>query len=217
MEAIIVFDAYGTLFNLDRQLLAETPNVPVDKILAYTRQKQLEYTWLLSPMGRYMTFEELTKMVLADACSRFGDFGHLAKPLAALYLQPNCFEDVIPCLQALQAREIKAGILSNGSVDMLQKGILKNGLKPYLSFVQSADAVAIFKPHAKVYQMVVDASGLPKNAIQFVSSNQWDIAGAATYGFNCYWVNRSGQKAEAILDLVAYEEVKSLMDIVALI
>jgi 2-haloacid dehalogenase len=217
MTPTIVFDAYGTLFNLDRRLIAAEKEPAVEQILAYTRQKQLEYTWLLSQMGRYTPFEELTKMVLADACSRFGDHQHLADTLAALYLQPNCFDDVVPCLQELQQRSANAGILSNGSVGMLQQGIAKNGLSDYLNFVHSADEVSIFKPHSRVYQTVVDSSGLSPVSIYFVSSNQWDVAGAATFGFRCFWVNRSGQKAEALLDLVNYQEVQQLTDIISFV
>jgi 2-haloacid dehalogenase len=65
--------------------------------------------------------------------------------------------------------------------------------------------------------MVVNSTGLRKEDIYFVSSNQWDIAGAATFGFRCFWVNRSQQKAEAILDLVTYQEVEQLTDIVTLV
>ena len=40
--------------------------------------------------------------------------------------------------------------------------------------------------------MVTDAWEAKPKKIVFVSSNRWDIAGAAKFGFKPIWVNRAG-------------------------
>ena len=40
--------------------------------------------------------------------------------------------------------------------------------------------------------MAAEEAGVEKSNIGFVSSNYWDIAGAATCGFQPFWINRGG-------------------------
>ncbi len=42
-----------------------------------------------------------------------------------------------------------------------------------------------------MYQLVIDALGVDANRIGFVSSNSRDIAGAASFGFETFWINRT--------------------------
>jgi 2-haloacid dehalogenase len=51
--------------------------------------------------------------------------------------------------------------------------------------------VRTYKPSPAVYQLAVEALKLKKSEIGFVSSNYWDIAGATTFGFPTFWLNRS--------------------------
>jgi 2-haloacid dehalogenase len=44
--------------------------------------------------------------------------------------------------------------------------------------------------------MVTNAWRLYPAKISFQSSNRWDIAGAARFGFHTVWVNRAGQPDE---------------------
>jgi 2-haloacid dehalogenase len=50
----------------------------------------------------------------------------------------------------------------------------------------------MYKPSPVVYQMAAEEAGVEKSNIGFVSSNYWDIAGAVTYGFQPFWINRGG-------------------------
>ena len=44
--------------------------------------------------------------------------------------------------------------------------------------------------------MSVDRLGIAKENICFMSSNGWDVAGAASFGFKVIWINRYKQPAE---------------------
>ena len=81
-----------------------------------------------------------------------------------------------------------------------------------LDRVFSTEQVRSYKPSPVVYEFVEQQLGFPSNKIAFVSSNSWDIAGAASYGFYAIWVNRYARTPER-LPYLADCEIKSLSDI----
>ena len=60
----------------------------------------------------------------------------------------------------------------------------------------SVESVGVFKPSAKVYDLVETQFGCARDEVLFVSSNGWDAAGAAGYGFQTAWVNRAGDPVD---------------------
>ena len=89
-------------------------------------------------------------------------------------------------------------ILSNGSPSMLHAALSSAGLAERFQAVLSVDAVRTYKPHPRVYQLAVDALGMPADEVLFVSSNGWDAAGARAFGYRVAWVNRAGAPAERL-------------------
>ena len=79
---------------------------------------------------------------------------------------------------------------------MLDDAIGSAGLGDLLDATLSIEAVGIYKPDPRIYQLAVDALGVAAPEISFQSSNVWDAAGAASFGFQVVWVNRSQQPAE---------------------
>lgn len=209
----IIFDAFGTLFNLDPDLLAEIDVPQRIEILNYTREKQLSYTWLFSLMDNYESFEQITFRALKDALKKFEVPTSLLESFAQLYMQPVVFDDVLSCLQTMKSIDKTTGILSNGTRHMLDKGIAHNKLGSLIDHVFSVEEIRIFKPHPSVYEMVCQHLDCVPKEITFVSSNQWDIAGANRFGFQTIWVNRSGQFRESIITDSSIEEVDSLLSI----
>lgn len=219
MIKAIIFDAFGTLFNLDNTLLNNINHPLVKAILDYTREKQLSYTWLHSLMQNYIPFDDITNIALSDALAKYNAPETLMDQLAKLYFKPVIFDDVLPTLQTLQKSSLAVGILSNGTHDMLNAGIVKNNIANYIGHVYSADDVAIFKPSPKVYEMVTRGLSLEQNQILFVSSNQWDVAGAAEFGFEVAWVNRAQgfretiTKSNKVHPILSLNDLPSILDI----
>ena len=208
-----IFDAFGTLFNLDKSVIGDVDNPHVPDILAYARTKQLSYTWLHSLMKKYVPFDEITKTALTDGCKKYGVEDAIVNQLMPLYFEPTTFDDVLPTLKGLQSRQSTTGILSNGTHDMLQRGISKNGMSAFIDHVFSVDDIAKFKPDPSVYKMVTDKLGLEPSEVMFISSNQWDAAGAANFGFKVSWINRSNTFREAITYDDNITELNALTDL----
>lgn len=214
-----VFDAYGTLFDVhcavDRY--RQRIGAHAGQFSALWRGKQLEYTWLRSLMGRHTDFWNVTKDALDYALETYAmvDDGLRADLLDA-YRQLDCYPEVKPVLDKLRRQGIDCLVLSNGAPQMLREAIAGAQLQTVVGAVLSAEEVGVYKPDPAVYQLAVTHSGVPAGQISFQSSNAWDIAGAASFGFRTAWINRFGQKRER-LPFGADAELKDLSGLPALL
>jgi 2-haloacid dehalogenase len=192
LEAL-VFDAYGTLFDVDSVTGACEEVFPGrgEVLSRLWRAKQLQYTWLCSLMGRYQDFWRLTGRALTFACLTLGlDPADAARGrLVEGYLRLEPYPEVPEALRSLAGRPL--AILSNGTPGMLQALLEHAGLGGVFTTVLSADAVQTYKPSPSVYELAPVHLGIDAGRIGFVSSNSFDVIGAATYGFRSIWVNRS--------------------------
>lgn len=192
----IVFDLYGTLYDVHSVAALCDAHYPARglEVSLLWRQKQLEYTWLRSLMGRYENFEQATEDALNFTCRHLGlelDDPRRAA-LCDAYLRLSPFPEVRSALRELNARGLTLAILSNGSVRSIASVVRNSGLHDEFEHLLSVDEVAIFKPHMSVYELAERKMGLPSSAILFVSSNSWDATGASYYGYRTCWVNRGG-------------------------
>jgi len=91
---------------------------------------------------------------------------------------------------------------------------MKNaGLQNAFDEVLSTDKIRSYKPDPRAYQMGVDALKLPREEILFVSFAGWDAAGAKSFGYPVFWVNRLGLPQEE-LGLSADGSGRDLTDLV---
>jgi 2-haloacid dehalogenase len=218
MIRAFVFDAYGTLFDVHAAIARERNRVgpDADRLSELWRGKQLEYAWNLTLRGRYEDFWTLTERALDFALSRFPkvDRGVRAALLDA-YRTLDAFPDVRPVLAALREKRLTTAILSNGAPAMLDAAVTTAGLAPFLDHVISVDAIKIYKPRREVYQLAIDQLGMPPTDIAFVSSNRWDVAGAAEAGLAAIWVNRGGT-ADEYVDAAPRAVISDLGELAAL-
>jgi 2-haloacid dehalogenase len=189
-----VFDAYGTLFDVHaaiaRHRSAAGPDA--ERFSEIWRQKQLEYSWTLTLAGRYVDFWTLTERALDYTFARVPSVDRaLRSKLLDAYLRLDAFADARATLAALKARGLATGILSNGSPRMLDAAVEASGMAGLLDAVLSVDAMRMYKPRPEVYALVTDRFAMRPDQIIFVSSNRWDVMGAAAFGFRPLWVNRA--------------------------
>jgi 2-haloacid dehalogenase len=210
MIKVVVFDAYGTLFDVySIGALAESlyPGQGA-AIASLWRDKQIEYTRLITladPLAaggsrHYQSFWELTRASLRYTLERL-KLAHSPQAEEALmgqYASLTAFPEVAGVLQQLRAAEKATAILSNGSVEMLSTAVASAGLAGLLQQVISVDPIRRFKIAPQSYQLVPDAFGVQPQEVLFVSSNAWDALGATWFGFQTLWVNRQGLPFEAI-------------------
>ena len=198
----VLFDAYGTLFDVYSVGLLAEQLFPGhgERLALLWRDKQIDYTRLLTMSGRYKPFWALTRAGLRFAAER------LALPLDSAaeerlmnqYRHLSAFPENREVLVELKRRDIVAGILSNGDPDMLGVAVKSAGFSGLLSHVLSVHGVQRFKTDPAAYALGPQALKLPAQQILFVSSNGWDAIGATWFGYTTLWVNRAGLPLEQL-------------------
>jgi 2-haloacid dehalogenase len=205
----VVFDAYGTLFDvhsIGRKAEQLYPGQG-SAISTLWRDKQIEYSRLVSlsdpsPQGsrHYQSFWALTRAALEYSLDRLGvaaertQIDDLMRGYATLDAYPEC-EAV---LRTVKAMGLPTAILSNGSPEMLHSAASSSGLLPHLDHLISVDGVRQFKTTPVCYELAPNTLQIPADALLFVSSNAWDALGATWFGFQTCWVNRQSLPRERL-------------------
>jgi 2-haloacid dehalogenase len=211
-----VFDAYGTLFDVHSVIEKCNELFPGkgETISRVWRQKQLEYSFLRQLMGRYTTFLEITGDALRYACkdARAELSQDTEKELIDSYLKLKHYEETEEVLRKLQP--YRTAIFSNGSLNMLTPLINQSPFASLLDDVLSVDEVKQFKPTPMSYQLVLENMEVRREEVLFMSSNTWDIAGAASFGFHTAWINRQGKEMDqlGIKPHYEYEDLRGILE-----
>jgi 2-haloacid dehalogenase len=206
MITTVVFDAYGTLFDVTAAARAAAAEKGRADFAAVWRQvardwriKQLQYTWLRAMTGAHADFWSVTKDGLDWALEAAGqDDAELRERLLALYWELQAYPEVPTTLAALREAGLTTAILSNGSPDMLEGAVESAGLRELLDAILSVEAAGVFKPARAVYDLVAETFGTRPDQVLFVSSNGWDAAAATGYGFETVWANRAEEPMDRL-------------------
>jgi 2-haloacid dehalogenase len=195
----IVFDAYGTLYDVQSVAAVTEQAFPGygDLITQIWRIKQLEYSWMRSLMRRYQDFFVITRESLASTLRCLGLKNDAAtfERIMEKYLHLDLYPDATAALAGLRGR--KLAILSNGSPDMLKALVRNSGLDRVLDATISIDSQKIFKPAPEAYSLIESTLGVRPDEVLFVSSNPWDACGAKAFGLNVAWIERVTPQAMA--------------------
>ncbi len=220
----IVFDAYGTLFDINaaaqKSALVSSNSILQrnwKELAEIWRKKQIEYTWLQNILGSHTDFLDITKISLDFALEEMtlDQEPKLRKTLLDLYRKSEAYPEVVQVLEDLNDRGVKLSILSNGTPEMLLSACASTRIEKLLDFIVSVEDIGIFKPDGRVYELVNSKMEYKISEVLFVSSNGWDIMGAAKFGFSTAWINRNKKPVERMQWKPNYE-LSNLMHIVDL-
>ncbi len=214
----VVFDAYGTLFDVNSA--AENCKDKIgdkwESFANFWRTTQLEYTWLRSLMKKHKDFWKITEDSLEKSMKVFGIDKNLKNELLNLYKVLSPYPEVKDVLKALKKRNIKLAILSNGTPSLLKELVQSNNLKDLFDDLFSIEEVKIYKPSSKVYDLPIIKYKIKPEEVTFLSANTWDVSGGGNYGYNAIWVNRNN----AVFDHLDYKpknEINNLTQLLDLI
>lgn len=215
------FDAYGTLFDvfsvtaLCEQLFPGKGN----DLAQLWRVKQLQYSLLRSLMGRHKDFWQLTEdgLVYASKSLHLDLTPEKREQLMEAYLSLAAFADVKPGLAALKQRGLRLAILSNGEPRMLEAAAKSAGIAGLLDGIISVEEVKIFKVSPRVYRLGSRRMHVSNAELGFVSSNSWDINGAASAGLTTFWIQRSAGEPPEELGFTADRVVSAITDLAPLL
>jgi len=214
----IIFDAYGTLFDVNSaaEKCKDKIGDKWESFSNYWRTTQLEYTWLRSLMNRHKDFWQVTEDSLDKSMKAFKIDPSMRNKLLDLYKILSTFPEVKEVLKNLKEKNYKLAILSNGTPSLLNELVNNNNLDNIFNDIFSIEEVGIYKPDSKVYDMPIKKYQIQKEEVVFLSANTWDVSGGGNYGYSSIWVNRNNNVFDN-LDYKPKNEVnnlKQLLDIV---
>jgi 2-haloacid dehalogenase len=189
----IIFDAYGTLFNVNSaaEKCKDKIGDKWEGFANYWRTTQLEYTWLRSLMNRHKDFWQITEDSLDKSMKAFKINPLMRNELLDLYKILSTFSEVPEVLKKLKEKNYILGILSNGTPTLLNELVRNNNLENIFDDIFSIEEVGIYKPNSKVYDIPINKYKIQKEDVAFLSANTWDVSGGGNYGYNSIWINRN--------------------------
>ena len=194
MYKVIVFDAYGTLFDIAsvKEKLEEFADEKSEAVSTLWRHTQLKHTFLRQVMERYITFDDITKQALEYALEvhKVPFTRQDTNQIFEEYLNLKAYKEVPDALKELHKMQKTLSVFSNGNMDMLDPVIENAGISNKLDSIISADSIKQYKPSPASYALILKYYQIKREEILFVSSNTWDVTGAAHFGFDTVWVNR---------------------------
>ena len=189
----IIFDAYGTLFDVNSaaEKCKDKIGDKWESFANFWRTTQLEYTWLRSLMDRHKNFWQVTEDSLDKSMKVFDIDPSMRNELLNLYKILSPYREVPGTLKALKEKKFKLAILSNGTPSLLDQLVKSNHLDNLFDDIFSIEQVGVYKPSSRVYDMPIKKYNINKSEVAFLSANTWDVSGSGNYGYQSIWVNRN--------------------------
>ena len=189
----IIFDAYGTLFDVNSaaEKCKDKIGEKWERFANFWRTTQLEYTWLRSLMDRHKDFWQVTEDSLDKSIKVFNIDPSMRNELLNLYKILSPYKEVPETLKTLKEKKFKLAILSNGTPSLLDELVKSNHLDNLFDDIFSIEQVGVYKPSSRVYDMPIKKYNINKSEVAFLSANTWDVSGGGNYGYQSIWVNRN--------------------------
>ena len=214
----IIFDAYGTLFDVNSaaEKCKDKIGDKWENFATFWRTTQLEYTWLRSLMKRHKDFWQITEDSLDKSMKAFSIDPSMKNELMNLYKVLSPFKEVPETLKKLKGKNFKLAILSNGTPSLLDELVKSNNLDKLFDDIFSIEEVGIYKPDSRVYDLPIKKYKIKNSEVMFLSANTWDVSGGGNYGYQSIWVNRNNNIFDN-LDFNPSNQIKDLTELVNLI
>lgn len=215
----VVFDVGGTLLHVTRdpqeaalERIAHLGSVSLDAFrvglqAAVTRWREQNY----APDCEDLAATWVQHYENALIAARFpGDCAAAARCMEDGFLTDGweVFADAVPVLDAIRARGIRMGVVSNWP-PTLEQTLERAGLRHYFDVIVSSGVVGFAKPHPRIFETAAEALGLPAMRILYVGDDlEHDALGAPRAGMQAVLLDRRGRyvsHAPRITDLTMLE------------
>jgi 2-haloacid dehalogenase len=194
-DAFPVFNPSSVLVRAEAQFVGHGAG-----LVEEWRVRQFEYCWLRALSGHYVDFWQVTQDALAFTCKKLKlDLDPSRRDaLMNAFLELDPWPDAVSALEALKTSGLRLAFLSNFTPRMLGANLERGGHAPLFERVLSTDRARTYKPEPRAYALGTEALGLRREEILFVAHAGWDAAGARSFGFPTFWVNRPGLPQEEL-------------------
>jgi 2-haloacid dehalogenase len=190
MPELVIFDALGTLFDLEsvRGKLIEI-GAPAPTLEAWFG-RILHTALTLTTVGEFRPFREIAETTLETTLAQLElDASRAAEVLDSLKaVQP--YDDARAALGRLADAGIRAVTLTNGGAEQTKAMLERAGLLDRFERVFGAEEVRAYKPDPRPYRHVLEQLGLAAAEATMVAAHAWDVVGAQAAGLDAIWIRR---------------------------
>ena len=203
----IIFDLDDTL--CDYRKARENAKSPINEVLNvheigtdvfWKRFNQVEPVLFRRFADGAITRNEYRICRFADVLEGFHEkFGNLTTELNHIYMQETndrieLFDDSIPLMKALQAKEIEAVILTNGPSDGQRAKCKRLGLSRYIQKIYISEEIGFSKPYREAFDHVLRDFDVPASEVLMVGDSiENDVVGAEQVGIKAVLVDRGNK------------------------
>lgn len=209
MVVAIPMAVSAVLFDLDETLLDRTTS-----LRAFLSDQHRRFSDRLGTVevdawiSRFLALDDRGRVhksiVYPALLDVFGGDNSAADGLLADYLERcSSYARALPgmadTLEALRARGISLGIVTNGEMVFQARHIDVLGLRELVDVVLISQAESLRKPEAALFQRAAERLGVPPGRCLFVGDNpEADILGAHAAGMQTAWLRRGANWPEAL-------------------
>ena len=213
---LILFDLDDTLMAFD--IVAEEAwNVTID-LFVETENIKIEKNFLLEKINRarkwYWSDAERHRIGRKNIINARREIVHLAlkdyldidtnklNQLADNYSQTHeklwyLFEGAEDTLEYLKKKDIKLGLMTNGTSESQRNKINRFNLEKYFDYIFIESEVGYGKPDLRMYQYMLNETKIENSKITMVGDNLvWDIEPPKNIGIYTIWINTKGHILE---------------------
>jgi 2-haloacid dehalogenase len=213
-KTIVAFDALAIFDAAPIAKIAEAKFPGFGKSFAMAWRARIFDTAWISTLGRhYVDFDEACRVGLRHTLKvlNLDADASLQAQLLSAWRNLDVYPDVRNQIARLKALGVDIGFLSNMTKQTIEANLRANGLVDAFDFVISTDLIRNYKPDPSAYALATRQLHVAREAVIFVPSADWDMAGAKWYGFTTYWANRARIPVDgfaAVADLEAPDLTK---------
>jgi len=215
----IFFDAGGTIITtkstliylaelLDPERRDEIFRFLVDSFMVYYENEKIE---------RFYSVKEIIAITLKQAAEKFNvpDLSEDTKKYYRLnhLKDASLFEDTLPTLNELKARNVKMNICSDADADVLVEQMKMFGIYDYFDDIIISSNVGAYKPHPKMVRAVDKFCREPYEQILFVGDSRVDVETARRVNIKSALINRNGKfKYDADYKIKSLSQLFDIID-----
>ncbi len=165
--------------------------------------------------GAFIPLEALaTRSTLALAQSLKLDITtEQAAGVLSLLGELDVYPDVVPGLHRMRALGYKLVPHTQLSLGILRKAVL--GRFQWDAYFTS-ESFGLYKPQRAIYLRALEAVGLERSQVVYVTTNQFDVFAAKGVGFRTAWVNRWNEPLEPYGDTPDWQ-VRDFVELASLL
>lgn len=184
----VAFDIVETTISLEglrpRLVAAGLPEHTLETWFA----GMLRDAFALDAIGIFRPFPAMARSTLAAQAL---DADAVANVLYGFH-ELDAHPDAAPAMRALQREGVGVCALTNGSAQVTEAMLERNGLRDLVSEVVSIAEIARWKPAQIVYDHAAARMALAPDRMALFAVHPWDCAGAGRAGYLTGFVSRNG-------------------------